>query len=75
MNFEVIVENLPKLLDGALLTVELVVFSSLAGLALAFPLALARCSPRPWLRAGLTPRPPVLPPSIGVISPSTKGER
>ncbi|MBF0372577.1 MAG: ABC transporter permease subunit, partial [Alphaproteobacteria bacterium] len=52
MNFEVIVENLPKLLDGALLTVELVVFSSLAGLALAFPLALARCSPRPWLRAG-----------------------
>ncbi|MBF0304473.1 MAG: ABC transporter permease [Alphaproteobacteria bacterium] len=52
MNFEVIVENLPKLLDGALLTVELVVFSSLAGLALAFPLALARCSPRLWLRAG-----------------------
>lgn len=52
MNFEVIFENLPKLLDGALLTVELVVFSGLGGLALAFPLALARCSTRWWLRAG-----------------------
>jgi polar amino acid transport system permease protein len=47
----VVLANLPKLLSGAELTIELVVFSSLAGLVLAFPLGIARSSANPWLRA------------------------
>ncbi len=51
MNFEVIWANLPKLLDGALVTVQLVVVSGLLGLALALPMGLARSSHRLWLKA------------------------
>ncbi|MBL8660405.1 MAG: ABC transporter permease [Rhodospirillales bacterium] len=51
MNFEVIVANLPKLLEGAGLTLELVAFGLVGGAALALPAALMRVSPRWWLWA------------------------
>ena len=51
MNGEVVLENLPQLLEGAWLTLELVAVSGVLGLALAVPLALARTSPRPWVQA------------------------
>lgn len=49
--WEVIVENHPRLLEGALLTLELVLISGFMGLMLAVPLALMRVSNRPWLQA------------------------
>ncbi len=51
MNFEVIVANLPKLIEGAVLTLELVALGLLGGAALALPAGLLRVSPRWWLRA------------------------
>lgn len=50
MNLDVIVANLPKLAQGAALTLELVALSLLAGAAIALPLALMRVSERWWLR-------------------------
>jgi His/Glu/Gln/Arg/opine family amino acid ABC transporter permease subunit len=50
MNLDVIVANLPKLAQGAALTLELVALSLLAGAAIALPLALMRVSERGWLR-------------------------
>lgn len=50
-NWQVIIDNLAKLLDGAALTVELVVFSGLLGLLLAVPVAILRLSKRWWVRA------------------------
>ncbi len=53
MNWDwtVIWENIPKLMDGALLTLELVFFSGLIGVLLAVPLALLRVSNNFWVRA------------------------
>ncbi|OOV87061.1 ABC transporter permease [Oceanospirillum linum] len=53
MNWDwtVIWQNLPKLMDGALLTLELVFFSGLIGVLLAIPLALLRVSGNIWVRA------------------------
>ncbi|WP_086479688.1 ABC transporter permease [Oceanospirillum sanctuarii] len=53
MNWDwtVIWENIPKLMDGALLTLELVLFSGLIGVLLAIPLALLRVSNNIWVRA------------------------
>lgn len=51
MNFEVIVDSLPDLAQGALLTLELVALSGVLGLMLAVPIALARVSNRWWLQA------------------------
>lgn len=51
MDFAAIWPYLPRLLEGALLTIELVVFSGVVGLALAFPLALARVSRHWWVKA------------------------
>jgi polar amino acid transport system permease protein len=51
MNLEAIADNLPKLLEGAALTVELVALSLAVGAGLALPTALARLSPRWWLSA------------------------
>ncbi|OIQ92549.1 octopine transport system permease protein OccM [mine drainage metagenome] len=53
MSFDsgVIVDTFPKLLTGAVLTVQLVALSGLGGLALAFPIGIARSSRRPWVRA------------------------
>ncbi len=50
MNLDVIIDNLPKLLEGALLTVELIVISVAVGALLALPLGLARVSEQPWVR-------------------------
>jgi polar amino acid transport system permease protein len=50
MSFEVIAANLPKLLSGALLTLELLALALIAGVLLAVPTALMRVSERPWLR-------------------------
>ncbi|WP_419813404.1 ABC transporter permease [Bacterioplanoides sp.] len=49
--WEVIWEYLPKLMDGAWLTLELVFVSGLIGIFFAVPLALMRASENLWLRA------------------------
>jgi polar amino acid transport system permease protein len=49
MDLEAIAANLPKLLEGVALTLELVALSLAAGAGLALPTALARLSPRRWL--------------------------
>ena len=49
--WDVIIEHFPRLLQGAWLTLELVLLSGFAGLMLAIPLALMRVSHRPWLKA------------------------
>jgi len=51
MNWEVIIKYLPKLLDGAWLTLELVGIAVVAGLILAIPLGVARASQRWYIRA------------------------
>ena len=50
-NWEVIFESLPKLLEGTLLTLELVGLSLLIGGILCIPLALMRVSSNPLVRA------------------------
>jgi polar amino acid transport system permease protein len=50
MSFEVVLENLPELLQGAWLTIQLVALSGVVGLILAVPTALMRVSPSWWLR-------------------------
>jgi polar amino acid transport system permease protein len=50
MSVEVLAANLPKLLSGTLLTLELLVLALVAGAALALPAALMRVSERGWLR-------------------------
>lgn len=47
MNWQVIVDSLPALAGGALLTIQLVALSVVLGLAIAIPTALARVA-RPW---------------------------
>ncbi len=47
MNFEVIFASLPKLLIGAVLTVELVSLALVVGMVLALPMALLRVSSNP----------------------------
>ncbi len=42
MNWQVMIDSVPRLLDGALLTLELVALAALAGFILALPVALAR---------------------------------
>ena len=49
MNLEVVVANLPKLLEGALVTVELVLIALAVGMIIAVPVALMRVSRAPWL--------------------------
>lgn len=49
MNLEVILANMPKLLGGAVLTVELVILALAIGMVLALPAALMRVSRRTWL--------------------------
>ena len=48
--WEIIWQYLPKLMEGAWLTLELVFFSGLIGVFLAVPLALMRASENVWLR-------------------------
>ena len=49
MNFQVMIDSLPRLLGGALLTLELVALAALAGFAMALVIALARLSRSPLL--------------------------
>ena len=51
MNCEVIYKYLPRLLEGAWLTVELVAIAVLAGLILALPMGIARASRHWYVRA------------------------
>ncbi len=49
LDFTIIVDSLPDFAKGALLSLQLVVLSLLAGFILALPLAVARSAPIPWL--------------------------
>ncbi len=49
-DWDVIIKYYPKLLEGAWLTLELVVISGLIGVMLAVPIALLRASKSPWVR-------------------------
>lgn len=49
MNFHVMLDSLPRLLGGAVLTLELVALAALVGFALALIVALARLSRNPFL--------------------------
>jgi len=51
MNWDVIIKWLPRLTEGALLTLELVAAAVLAGLLLAIPLGIARASRHWYVRA------------------------
>jgi polar amino acid transport system permease protein len=51
VNWEVIVKYLPKLLEGAWLTLELVGIAVIAGLILALPMGIARASRHWYVRA------------------------
>ncbi|MDG9926528.1 MULTISPECIES: ABC transporter permease [unclassified Pseudomonas] len=51
MNWDVIYKYLPKLLEGAWLTVELVAIAVVAGLILALPMGIARASRHWYVRA------------------------
>ncbi len=51
MNWEVIIKWLPKLAQGATLTLELVAIAVIAGLLLAIPLGIARSSRLWYVRA------------------------
>lgn len=50
MEFSVIVEYLPRLLEGAWVSLQLVALSVVLGAAFALPIALARISASPWVR-------------------------
>lgn len=49
MNWNTMAEMLPKLAEGAVLTLELLALSGLIGLTIAVPMAIARVSRSPWL--------------------------
>ena len=51
MDFDILITYGGRLIEGAFVTVELVVLCSLIGLCIAVPLALARMSPKPWINA------------------------
>ncbi|MDZ7828370.1 MAG: ABC transporter permease [Halofilum sp. (in: g-proteobacteria)] len=51
MNWDVMIESAPELAEGALLTIELIIFSGVLGLALAIPIALGRVANSWWVRA------------------------
>jgi polar amino acid transport system permease protein len=51
MNWEIIFKYLPKLLEGAALTIELVAIAVVAGLILALPMGIARASRHWYVRA------------------------
>ena len=50
MDLSIVWESLPRLVDGAFLTLEITLVSVLAGLCTAVPLAFARLSRNPLLR-------------------------
>jgi len=50
MDLDLLIGSMPKLLDGALMTLFLTAVSVCLGFVLAIPVALAKLSPRYWLR-------------------------
>jgi len=52
MNFQLMWDSVPQLLQGALLSMQLVVVSGIFGLVIALPLALGRLSPNPLISTG-----------------------
>ena len=50
-NWQVIIDSLPQLLKGSIITLELVFLSGVLGFIFAVPLALARLSKRWWVQA------------------------
>ncbi len=51
MNWQVMIDSLPALLQGARVTLELVVLSGVLGIMIAVPTAMARVSAHWWVRA------------------------
>lgn len=51
MNWELILKHLPKMAEGALLTLELLAVAVIAGLILALPMGIARASRLWYVRA------------------------
>ncbi len=51
MDFQLMFESLPKLLEGTLVTLELIALSMVIGMAVAIPVALMRVSRFLWLKA------------------------
>ena len=51
MDFSVVVEYFPRLLEGAWVSIQLVLLSIVLGGVFALPIALARISPVAWIRA------------------------
>ncbi|GGJ83712.1 ABC transporter permease [Pseudomonas matsuisoli] len=51
MNWEIIIKWLPRLLEGAVLTLELLAIAVIAGLILALPMGIARASRNLYIRA------------------------
>jgi putative lysine/arginine/ornithine/histidine/octopine transport system permease protein len=51
MNWDLMLKWMPRLLEGAWLTLELVAIAVLAGLILAIPLGIARSAQQAWVRA------------------------
>ena len=51
MNWDIIIKYLPRLFDGAVLSLELVAIAVLAGLILAIPIGIARASRHWYIRA------------------------
>ena len=51
MDYEIIISSIPRLMDGAWLTIEITVLSVFIGLALSIPLALMRVARNPavWM--------------------------
>ncbi len=49
MNLEVMIDSIPRLLDGALVTIQLVALALAIGIVLAVPFAVMRVSRRWWL--------------------------
>ena len=51
MDWQIIIEYIPKLAEGAWLTFKLILVSGLIGIALALPIAFGRISPSRWINA------------------------
>jgi polar amino acid transport system permease protein len=51
MNWQVMIDSLPRLLEGAIVTLQLVAFAMLLGIVVALPVALARLAHNKGLRA------------------------
>ena len=51
MDFSVVIDYFPRLMEGAWMTVQLVLVSGILGAALALPIGLARHSDKLWIKS------------------------